>query len=171
MENDGDRLRAGKAEQFLKSQFSQDFAALSPDGRWLAYTGDESGREEVYVRTFGASASGQGGKWQISNGGGEDAVWSRNEHELLYFSGDQIMTASYSVKRNTFLADKPRPWAAKARVGQDAVCDSCFDLSPDGKRMAVLTPVEAPEVGKADHEVALLFNFFGELRRRAPTGK
>ena len=47
----------------------------------------------------------------------------------------------------------------------------CFDLAPDGKRIAVEMPVAAPEGPKPEHEVTFLFNFFDELRRRAPLGK
>lgn len=96
VENNGSQLRAGKPEQFLNGQFSQGFAEFSPDGHWLAYTGDETGKYEVYVRAFPVPESGAGGKWQISNLGGQAPRWSRNGHELLYYAGDQIMTARYS---------------------------------------------------------------------------
>jgi hypothetical protein len=62
------------------------------------------------------------------------------------------------------VAEKPRVWIAK-------LGGALWDLAPDGKRVAVLTPVESAEAPKADHEVGLLLNFFDELHRRAPTGK
>jgi hypothetical protein len=74
------------------------------------------------------------------------------------------MAASYTSKGDTFVADKPRVWLAKP-VGAD------FDLSPDGKRLAVMTPVAAAEPPKPEHEVVFLENFFDELRRRVPAGK
>ena len=73
------------------------------------------------------------------------------------------MAVSYSVKGDAFQQEKARVWVAK--VGGQ------WDLAPDGKRLAVLTPVEAPEAPKADHQVVFLENFFDELRRRAPLGK
>ena len=76
----------------------------------------------------------------------------------------QIMAASYTVNGDSFKADKPRVWLAKAG-GQ------AFGLSPDGKRVAVMAPVDTPEAPKADHEVVFLQNFFDELRRRVPVGK
>jgi serine/threonine-protein kinase len=162
LEDQGGRLKAGTPEQ-LKSSFTELNPVFSPDGRWLAYESVESERGVVYVRQFPPSPSGQSGKWQISNGGGGWAHWSRNGHELVYQSGDQMMAASYTAKGNTFVAEKPRVWIAK--LGGRA-----WDLAPDGKRVLVLTPVESAEP-KQEHEVVMLLNFFDELRRKAPTGK
>ena len=92
-------------------------------------------------------------------------MWSRKDRELLYQAGDQMMSVKYMVKDNVFVAEKPRVWAAKLGGATD------FDLSPDGKRLAVVTPVETPEPRKPEHEVTMVFNFFDELRRRAPVGK
>ena len=90
--------------------------------------------------------------------------WSRNGHELVYQSGDQILTASYTIQGNSFVAEKPRVWIAKLG-GTD------WDLAPDGKRVLVLAPVETAEAPKQEHEVVLLENFFDELRRKVPVGK
>ena len=108
-------LKAGTPEHFLKSSFSDMNPRFSPDGRWLAYQSNESGKDEVYVRAFPPRPSGQGGKWQVSNNGGGMPHWSPNGHELIYQSGDQIMAASYTVKGDTFVADTPRVWIAKLR--------------------------------------------------------
>jgi eukaryotic-like serine/threonine-protein kinase len=161
----GGQLKAGKPEQFLKSSFNDAVPTFSPDGRWLAYYSNESGKYEVYVRAFPPPSSGQGGKWQISNGGADYVSrWSRNGHDVLYRSGDQVMAASYTVKGDAFLAEKPRVWIAKLG-GTD------WDLAPDGKRVVVVTPVESAEAPKQEHEVVFLENFFDELRRRVPVGK
>ena len=164
LEDQQGRLKAGKPEQFLKSVFTEFGASFSPDGRWLAYYSNESGKYEVYVRAFPLPSSGQGGKWQISNGGGTSSHWSRNGHDLLYRSGDQIMAASYSVKGDTFLAEKPRVWLLKLGGTQ-------WDLAPDGKRVLVLAPVESAEAPKQEHEVVFLINFLDYLRQRVPLGK
>jgi len=98
-----------KPEQFLKSQFNDDGAAFSPDGHWLAYHSNESGKDEVYVRAFPPAASGQDGKWQISNGGGAYPQWSRNGRELIYQTGvqrDELMAMSYSAKGDSLLEDE-----------------------------------------------------------------
>ena len=134
--SEGGQLKAGKPEQFLKSGFSDSAPAFSPDGRWMAYVSNESGTSEVYVRAFPPPSSGQGGKWQIPNSGGTVPRWSRTGHELMYQLGDQIMAASYTVKGDTFLADKPRVWIS--RFG-----GTIWDLAPDGKRVVVVAPLES----------------------------
>jgi serine/threonine protein kinase/Tol biopolymer transport system component len=160
VEDNGGELRVGKPELFLQTQFSERYPAFSPDGRWLAYQSNESGKDEVYVRAFPPPASGPGGRWQISNSGGKIPIWLRNSRELLYRAGDQIMAVSYVVKGDSFVVDKPRVRVAKLGGAE-------FDLAPDGTRLAVITPVGTPE---AEHEIVFLLNFFDELRRRAPTG-
>jgi serine/threonine-protein kinase len=94
VKEDSGQLKAGKPEQFLKSQFNDFGPAFSPDGRWLAYRSNASGKDEVYVRPFPPPASGQGRLWPISNGGGTHPVWSPNGRDLLYQSGDQIMAGA-----------------------------------------------------------------------------
>jgi hypothetical protein len=164
LEEQGGRLKAGKPEQFLKTNFVDQAPSFSPDGKWLAYHSNESGTNEVYVRAFPPPASRQGGKWQISNFGGTEPRWSHNGHDLIYRSGDQIMTASYTVKGDTFVSEKPRVWIAKLGGTQ-------WDLSSDGRRVAVLMPMESEEAPKQEHEIVMLLNFFDELRRKVPLGK
>ena len=163
LEDQSGQLKAGAPEPFLKTNFTDLNPSFSPDGRWLAYQSNESGKNEVYVRAFPLPSSGQGGKWQVSNTGGVDPQWSRTGHELVYRSGDQLMAVSYSVKGDTFVADKPRVWLSKPG-GTD------FDLSPDGKRLAVVTPVANAGPPAQEHVVVFLQNFFDELRRRVPLG-
>jgi serine/threonine-protein kinase len=165
LENQGGQLKAGKPEQFLKSSSADNGPLFSPDGRWAAYLSTESGKNEVYVRAFPPPASGQGGKWQISNSGGTGFVWSRSGHELIYHAGDQMMAVSYTVKGDTFAAEKPRVWIDKLGTIRD------WDVAPDGKRVLVLAPVESAEAPKQDHEVVFLENFFDYLRQRVPVGK
>jgi eukaryotic-like serine/threonine-protein kinase len=165
IEDVGGGLRTGKAEPFLQTQFSDGGGMFSPDGQWLAYSSNEPGTREVYVRAFPQPASGQGGKWQISNGGGFWPRWSGKSRELFYDSGDEIMAVNYAVNGDSFVPEKPRVWASKLGDVRG------FDVSPDGKRVAVVMPVETPEGTKPHHEVTIIFNFLDELRRRVPAGK
>ena len=155
-------LKAGKPEQFDIYARHGGAPAFSPDGHWLAYVSDESGRYEVYVRAFPPPGSGQAGQWQVSsNGTIARPVWSRNGRELTYQQGDQLMAVSYSVNGDSFVLEKPRVWIDKLG-GTD------WDLAPDGKRVAVITSVASAEAPKPDHEIVLVLNFFDELRRRVP---
>jgi serine/threonine-protein kinase len=170
VESDGVGLRAGKPELFLETQFNDRGPVFSPDGRWLAYASDESGSYQIYVRAFPGAPSGPGGKWQISNSGGIFPVWARNGRELFFRSEDNhVMAAAYIVKGDSFIADKARVWSPKmiADIGQ---AGTNFDVSPDGKRVAALMPVEGLEEQKAQNHVIFLLNFFDELRRRVPAG-
>lgn len=119
----------------------------------------------MYVRSFPPPSSGLGGKWQISNTGGIEPRWSRSGRDLVYRSGDQIMAASYTAKGDTLVAEKPRVWIAKLDA---AAVGSAWDLALDGKRVAVVTPVESAEAPRQEHEVVFRQNFFDELRRRVP---
>jgi len=166
LQNDGSELRSGKSELFLQDSFAELTPMFSPDGHWLAYTSNESGIFEVYVRTFPT-----GGKWKISNGGGSFPVWSHSGRELFFRSADnRIMVAAYTVKGDSFeVAYQPRVWSEKRLSNTGANFSIAnFDLSPDGKRVAAIMPVETPEVQRAQSHVVLLINFFDELQRRAP---
>jgi len=165
LEEQGGRLKAGKPEPFFKSGFDDRRPSFSPDGRWLAYDSNESGKFEVYVRAFPQSA-GLGGKWQISNSGGSAPRWSRNGHDLLYRSGVQIMAASYTVQGGTFVAGKPRVWIANMGTVING-----WDLAPDGRRALAVSQEESAEGAKPEHQVVFLENFFDYLRERAPVRK
>jgi hypothetical protein len=75
------------------------------------------------------------------------------------------MVVGYTVKGESFVADKPRAWTARlAGLGE-------FDVAPDGKRLAVTLPATPREAPRPDHTVVLLQNFLDELRRRAPADR
>jgi len=78
-----------KLTPFLHSPANETFAVLSPNGKWLAYEADESGRFEVYVTAFPSAE----GKWQVSSGGGGSPSWSADGKQLYYTSGDKLMLA------------------------------------------------------------------------------
>ena len=156
--------KPGKPTVFLDTPANEFQPTFSPDGKWLAYTSNESGQLEVYVRPF----PGPGGKWQISTGGGRDPVWSRTRPELFYVRDQRIMVATYAADRDSFRADRPR------QVSETLLSDlrpgstlRMLDLHPDGQRFALATRRETFAV-KQD-KVIFIFNFFDELRRIAPT--
>jgi serine/threonine-protein kinase len=157
-------IRLGKPELFLGTPFDETRPAFSPDGRWLAYGSVESGKDEVYVRPFSTSGEGQGGKWQVSTGGGRVPHWSRDGRELLFLGLDgRVMAASITAKGDTFAAEKPRVWS-EARIRNYGY----YDIAPDGKRLAGM--VEDEEASKLPSSLTVLVNFADELRRKSPAG-
>ena len=156
----------GSPTVFLNTPFAEREPMFSPDGQWLAYQSNESGRGDVdvYVRPF----PGPGGKWQISAGGGTYPVWSRTKHELFYGTPNgQIMVAPYAVEGDSFRAGKPRLWSD----GRHALFGNrMFDLHPDGDRFA-LAPAPQTLAGTRQDHVTFIFNFFDELRRIAPVAE
>ena len=85
-----------KPSLFLQTPSNESAPIISPDGRWLAYVSNESGRFEIYARPF----SGPGGKWQISTEGGTEPVWARNGRELFYRNGDKMMAVDVNQSRD-----------------------------------------------------------------------
>jgi serine/threonine-protein kinase len=158
VDSDGSGLHAGTPEVFLQTPFDERAPSFSPDGRWLAYSSNEAGPYQVYVRAF----PDKGGKWQVSTSGGLQPVWSHTGRELFFRNYNyQAMVAPYTVQGASFRVDKPRLWS-------DTVLARAFALAPDGKRVVALMSAEDPEGQKPQDHVIFLLNFFDELRRRVP---
>ena len=166
LDSDGAEAKPGKPEPFVKTDFIETGGVFSPDGRWMAYSSDESGSAEVYVRPFPDT----GVKWMISSGGGQRPVWSRNGRELYFLGADsRLMVASYSVKAGSFSPDTPRVWSITrivwTGVWPGVWVGMLYDLAPDGKRFAVVVPTGDD---KQRANLTFLFHFFDELKRRVP---
>jgi len=168
--SDTDHPKPGKPELFLRGSTSiQRFPKFSPDGRWIAYTSNESGRTEVYVRPFTGGSAVPGDKWRVSTGGSSlSPYWARNGRELFFLNVDRrLMVVNYTVKGGAFVLDKPRVWSERP---PPLIDDNTwpFDLAPDGKRILVLVPAAGTEAQKPPTHVTFLFNFFDYLRQRVP---
>jgi hypothetical protein len=167
LESDGAELRGGKPEIFLGTQFNEQFPTFSPDRRWLAYTSDEGGTDQIFVRAF----PDKGGSWQISYSGGSYPEWSQTKPEIFFRTADnRIAVAAYTVRGDSFVPDKPRAWSDK-HPAKTFFNGSNYNLAPDGKRFVVFMPAETSEAQKTQNHVTFLINFFDELRRKVPVGK
>jgi len=153
--------KPGTPTVFVASPFDETGAAFSPDGRWLAYHSNESGRLEVYVRPF----TGSGGKTQVSTGGGMYPTWSRNGKELFYQQALDwtLMVATCTTEGDSFRAEKPQ---LAGRIPRRGMGMPGFDLHPDGQRFAVLQSAQGP-IEVKQNQVVLIPHFFDELRRIA----
>jgi serine/threonine-protein kinase len=164
---DGDERsgwKPGKATVFVGGPSRERYAAFSPDGRWLAYASNESGRSEVYVRSYPDG----NGPWQISTDDGILPTWSRTRSELFYSNSElQIMVVPYATTGEVFQPEKPRLMSERRfRRGRTGAGRS-FDLHPDGNRLA-LAAVDETEAQTRRDKLVFIFNFFEELRRIAP---
>jgi dipeptidyl aminopeptidase/acylaminoacyl peptidase len=133
----GDR----KPFPFLQTPFAEIPAKFSPDGRWMAYGSNESGRFEVFVVPF----PGPGGKWQISVGGGNEPRWRRDGKELFYLGPDnRLMAAAVNGEGSAFEVGAVRS-LFDTRPGSPAGGPSwySYDVSPDGQRFLVNVPAES----------------------------
>jgi len=153
-------LKDRKPQPFGHSQSRETAARFSPDGRWMAYDSNESGRDEIYVRPY----PGPGGKWQISTEGGMEPVWNPKGRELFYRNGDKMMAVEVTT-RPAFSAGKPRLLFEGAYVPTPRSLPN-YDVSPDGQRFLML---EASEQGQAPEQINVVLNWFEELKRRVPT--
>ena len=153
-------VRDRRVTPFLNSRFEENYPEFSPDGRWIAYVSGESGRKEVYVRPF----PNPGGKWQISNEGGKEPLWSRNGKQLFYRRENQVWVvdaqtgSAFSVRKPRLLFEQP------GYVSGDPIRG--WDISLDSQRFLMVklddrkpTPVT---------EMILVQNWLEELKRLVP---
>ena len=130
-------ISGAKRVSYLEGPFNEQNGHISPDGQWVAYQSDESGRFEIYVRPF---PNAQGGKWQISSAGGMDPRWARGGKELLYFSGNDTLSAvTVSADESGFRATKTEPLFRAARTANR----TNYSVTSDGQRFLINTVAEA----------------------------
>jgi Tol biopolymer transport system component len=133
---DGQPEAGAKARPYLRTRFNEWGGRFSPERspRWVAYSSDESGRDEVYVQGFPEPR----GKFQISTGGGQYPEWSNDGRELYYVSADgKLMAAGVKLGADSPAPSTPRElFALAARANA-----SPYSVAPDGKRFLVAAPV------------------------------
>jgi WD40 repeat protein len=146
MDLNGDR----KPTPFLHSPTNETAAVLSPNGKWLAYASDESGRVEVYVTAFPSPVR----KWQVSSGGGNSPSWSADGKQLYYTSGDKLMSAPI---QNVDTFEFGAAAALPVHVNEFAT------LGPpaSGERFPALKPLS----GGQSQPQEVIFNWTGILKK------
>jgi hypothetical protein len=146
----------------LNSPANESWAELSPDDKWLAYGSDSSGRFEVYVQPF----PGPGPREQISYGGGDSPLWSRNGRELFFLTpGDQpgaVRVNTVDVTPGSaFTFGKPRV-LFQGRFGRTGG-PTAYDVAPDGRRFLMTEFLDPPR--QPVTRIHVVLNWFEELRR------
>ena len=135
------RVADGTYTPLVTTPFTNTTPALSHDGRWIAYTSDESGSSEIYVHAFPSMQE----RRQVSAGGGAEPVWARNGRELYYRGKDKIMSVPFSTTIG-FVADAARPLFDDRLGNSQGGGHTGYDATPDGKLVMVSrsSAVEAP---------------------------
>jgi len=145
------------------TEFNEVNAEISPDGRFLAYQSDESGREEVYVRPF---PNVEEGVWQVSRDGGTRPLWARNGRELFYMTSEgQLVAVPFQTN--------PAIAIGNAEVVVDGAYFTgapgrTYDVSPDGQRFLMMKEEGASD-GTSEAELIFVLNWGEELKRLVPT--
>jgi eukaryotic-like serine/threonine-protein kinase len=129
-----------KSQPFLKGSFAYRSGKFSPDGKWVAYSSNESGRWEVYVTSFPEAK----GKWQVSNGGGLQPRWRGDGKELFYLSFDGKLMAVPVNAGASFDAGAPAVlFQANAKEPVATSEQNMYDVSTDGQRFLINTQMRA----------------------------
>jgi serine/threonine-protein kinase len=145
--------------RLLAQPFNESNADISPDGRWLAYQSNETGRNEIYVRPF---PNVSGSRTQVSTDGGTRAAWSRDGRELFYIWQDAMMVVPVQTTPG-FKAGTPQALFKGDYLAPQT--GRTFDVSPDGKRFLMIKA--APEAGApAQTSIVVVQNWLEELKRR-----
>jgi len=136
---------------YVNMEYAEDNAKLAPNGQWLAYSSNESKRNEVYVQTFPE----HGGKWQVSTNCADFPVWSRDGSELYFIGADrQLMAVAVKGNGTSFHASVPKALFEVTAQRQ-------FDVSKDG-RFLIQVPVEQ---GSASVPLTVVTNWQAGLKK------
>jgi eukaryotic-like serine/threonine-protein kinase len=129
-----------KWEVFLQTSNNEQRASFAPSGRWIAYESDESGKKEVYVRSFPAS----GAKWQVSAGGGSQPRFTRDGKELFYLSADRkVMAVQVKTDAITFEAGAPRVLFETRILMREDRLGNQYAVASDGQRFLINSTMTA----------------------------
>jgi len=153
-----------KPVPFLRTKFNEGSPRFSPDGRWIAFSSNESGRNEVYVQAY----PGPGSRTQVSSEGGFDPVWTRSGREVFYRSGNKMMAVA-ATSGAAFSAGRPQMlWERFYAHGLSSVCgapgpsSSNYDVTPDGQRFLMIK--ENEQDGRYTR-IHVVLNWAEELKR------
>jgi len=161
-----------KHRVLLKEKYSHLQPQVSHNGRWIAYTSDESGQTQIYVRPFPEVDTGH---WQVSTNGGDSPLWSHDDRELFYHNGDAIMAVPVKTE-TTFSLETPKLLFRGTYVfpNLSAIAQSInllypWDISHDGKRFLMIKPPGASTSAEGGpRKINIVLNWFEDLKQRVP---
>ena len=146
------------AKPLLQAKWTVRNAQFSPDGRWMAYASNETGRMEIYVSPFPSGS----GKWQVSTGGGEEPRWRQDGKELFYLSPEGKMMAAEVKTGASFEAGSPVAlFQTHRRQPISALDFFSYDVSGDGQRFLIATKVDEANAAP----LSVLLNWASEMEK------
>ena len=148
---------ASSIRSVLREPFTENFAQLSPNGKWLSYMSDESGHWQIYVVSYPDQET----KRLVSSTGGEEPRWSPDGSEIIYRYGSQWFSASFSDDPSLELGS-PNVLFEGPYIN---IPGYSWDISPDGDRFLL---VENPAQNEPLTKLVVITNFFDEIQRRLP---
>jgi Tol biopolymer transport system component len=153
----GDR----KPFPFLRTEFNEILAQFSPNGRWVAYTSDESGTGEVYVQSFPRS----NGKWKVSANGGVMSRWSKDGKEIFFISQDgKLWSVEVKPGTSTFEPGVPKLlFETRIASWQGASGFFSYDVSADGRRFLIASQ---PSDVASSEPITVVLNWTAELKKK-----
>jgi len=148
-------------KMLLQDKYDELRPQISPDGKWIAYMSNESGRAEVYVRPFPDVSQ---GKSTVSTNGGDEPLWSPDGRELFFRGPDSIMVVPLETEPELRLG-------APKILFPDNYSDGGWDIHPDGDRFVMLKPLAGADEESAERmprKINIIVNWFEELKQRVP---
>jgi serine/threonine-protein kinase len=154
----------GTPQPLINTRFNEFHPMISPSGRWLAYSSDESGRAEIYIRSY----RGPGGAIPVTTDGGREPVWDPSEKELYYRddTGDKLFKVSI-LTEPTVQIGSPELLFEGRFMESSSLWGRNYDISPQGDFFIL---IEEEEMQSAA-QINVVLNWFEELNRLVPTGK
>ncbi|MEE8094178.1 MAG: hypothetical protein V3T47_08070, partial [Gammaproteobacteria bacterium] len=149
----------------LREPYQERNPEISPDGRWMAYQSDESGRWQIYVRPFPNVDDDQ---VTVSNAGGLRPLWSRDGRELFYLEPgppERLIAVSIEAAGTAFSVNARTPILDWPYLGAGGPGGRTYDVSPDGQKFLAL---KEGSVEGTTQQIIVVQNWFEELRRLAP---
>ena len=153
--------RDRKPFPILRTDFNEVEGRLSPDGRWMAYTSDESGTPEVYVQRFTEGEDASASRIRVSTSGGSNPRWRRDGRELFYISGARKLVSVAVRSGSTFEVDASQ---ALFDVSRSTTPSQVYTASPDGERFLVVPPAQ----GADRSSITVMVNWLEELNASKP---